>query len=96
MENFSNLSTNKSDSEQLPKETDTLAASGDRVEIMLPGYNRRTGIVLNVRETLGFGLTCSVKIDGASETVRLPCFRLKVVERHGDIAPVERKVARMI
>ena len=96
MERISNLLTKHRKVTNGNGETEIMAAIGDRVEILLPAYHNSTGIVLSVKETLGFGITCSVKIDGAAETVKLPCFRLKVLERRLDTESVERNVAETV
>ncbi len=70
------------------------AALGDRVEIMLPSYRGITGAVVNLSETLGFGPTCVVRIEGSSEMVQLPCISIKVMERKPAAAPADvKKVA---
>lgn len=96
MERISNLLTKQTKAKKTREETEIMAAIGDRVEILLPAYHNNTGIVLSVKETLGFGITCSVKIDGAAETVKLPCFRLKVIERRLDTESIERNVAETV
>lgn len=82
MVNISDLLTGRRKLNKRPEEI-VMADIGDRVEILLPAYHGCTGIVLSVKETLGFGVTCSVRIDGTAETVKLPSFCLKIIERSG-------------